>query len=517
MVTEVIKRDTILDHEVVLDEHGRLLPWTSYTNVICWSMNFIKHCPAIATRFGNDPYYLVTSYFNEDGSFVRNQNTQGVNFYWAVETLKRYYAYTGDRNAFDAVKLLAERILFYHTPREWAWPNVPRTQDGEPKYPLDPNLKDDQGNSVIPETTANGEYTDDWSEVDKICMVAVAYINFYKLTGLKKYLNAAAAIADIMDEHVQMGDAENSPLPFRVNLKTGEVLDNYSADMIPAVRLFDELHKLNRDGEQNCYQTKRDIVLKWILAYPVHNNLWSGYYEDNKSGLHGNLDQQSAMETARYILEHPEIDPDYRQHVPGLIQWVKERFGKTRRYGATSIVEQDICMLEMGSHTARYASVVAGWFGHTGQQNLREEALASFALATYSAYNKHSRDGCGINYVGIGHGKSWFSDSYFDYISHFLYGMAVIPEMAPQNENHIIHSTSIVTDVKYANDFIEYETFDPDGAEILRLNFEPVLWADGELLDNSQWTFGDYRGVSHILKIERRGTSRITIKEKPLQ
>ncbi|MFA5864943.1 MAG: hypothetical protein WC975_09680 [Phycisphaerae bacterium] len=508
------RNETIIDHQVVLDEQGRLLPWTSYTNIFKWSMNFIKNCPTIATAFGNDPCYLVTSFLGEDGSFVRNQNTQGGNTYWAVETLKRYYAYTADRDAFKPVILLAERVLHYHTPKDWAWPNVPRTQDGDPIHPLDPGLPlDEQGNPIIPASTANGEYTDESSEVDKICMVAVAYVTLFKLTREEKYLDSALAIAEVIVQHVSPGDGGHSPLPFRVNLKTGEVLDCYSTDMIPAIRLFDELNALGYHGCQDIYRAKRDIILKWILQYPVKTNQWSGYYEDNKSGLHQNLDQQSPMETARYLLQHPDLDPEYKCHVLALIAWVKNRFGKIRHYGATSVMEQDLCMLEMGSHTARYASIVAKWFGVTDNTEDREEARASFAMATYSAYNRYSKDGCGINRVGISHPKVWFSDSYFDYLPHMLDGMADLPEMAPEDEDHIISSTSVVTTVQYGPDGLEYETFDPDGAEILRLTFKPKVLANGRPLDNSQWTFGNYRGVSNILRIQRQGVSSVVIKK----
>ena len=53
--------DRLCDHEVVLDQDGRLLPWTSFDNVIKWSMNYIKRCPTTPTKFGDDPWYLVTS------------------------------------------------------------------------------------------------------------------------------------------------------------------------------------------------------------------------------------------------------------------------------------------------------------------------------------------------------------------------------------------------------------------------------------------------------------------------
>ncbi|MGA2617726.1 MAG: hypothetical protein ABSF26_08960 [Thermoguttaceae bacterium] len=65
------------------------------------------------------------------------------------------------------------------------------------------------------------------------------------------------------------------------------------------------------------------------------------------------------METARFMLRRPEMDPRYKRPVLALLAWVKDRFGKTSRYAATSIREQDCCANEMSSHTARYASVSA--------------------------------------------------------------------------------------------------------------------------------------------------------------
>ncbi len=44
----------------------------------------------------------------------------------------------------------------------------------------------------------------------------------YEITGEKKYLDAAIKIANTLMKHLQPGDEKKSPLPFRVNAKTGE-------------------------------------------------------------------------------------------------------------------------------------------------------------------------------------------------------------------------------------------------------------------------------------------------------
>jgi len=96
-----------------------------------------------------------------------------------------------------------------------------------------------------------------------------------------------------------------------VNLKTGEVFAAYSFNMIYPVQLFGGLMQLQVNfPDQNGLQEKRNLLWKWILKYPLQNNLWSEYYEDvNSDSL--NLNQQNPMETARYILRHPEIDANF--------------------------------------------------------------------------------------------------------------------------------------------------------------------------------------------------------------
>jgi hypothetical protein len=45
----------------------------------------------------------------------------------------------------------------------------------------------------------------------------------------------------------------------------------------------------------------------------------------------------------------------------------------------------------------------------------------------------------------------WLTDGYGDYVRHYLRAMAVMPRLAPAS-NHILHSTSIVSQADYAPD-----------------------------------------------------------------
>ena len=484
------RNQTIMDHEVVISDR-KLQPWTSYDNILRWSMNFLKYCPVYPTKFGDLPLYLVTSKLYKDGTFCYKQNNQGSNTYWGMETFKRYYMYFGDRDALIPVKNLIERVFMYHTPQDWAWADVPRTQDDTP----------------------DAEYTDEHAGVDKICMVALAYLNYYRFTGEKQYFDKAESITRTVFKHCKKGSATESPLPFRVNLKTGQILDPYCSNMILPVQLIDELMEFDTSIDRQELLSKKDILIKWMMEYPMKNNMWSGYYEDVVSNFM-NLNQQNPMETARYILKNPTVDPEYKKHIPALIDWVYHRFGVTKRYGATSIMEQDGCFKEMSSHTARYASIVAKWYGVCLDEKVREEARASFALASYSAYNQYSKDSLAINYTGIGYIEPWFSDSYWDYLPHILDGISELPEMLPTDQNHIFYSSSFLTNVNYGSDKISYQAFHTSGTERIKLTFVPVVYGNGKPLSGKEWSFGKFRGVDNILIIHRKNVNQIEIIRK---
>ena len=481
----VASAEMLCDHEVVLDAQGRLLPWTSYDQVLKGSVAYLEHCPRKQTALGNDPWYLITSKLRPDATFKFNQNNQGSNAYYAVDLLCRYYAYSGDRSLFKVTRTLMDRVLMFRTPSEWAWPNVPRTQDNTP----------------------DGVYDDETSEPEKMAMVGYACLRFSTLTGERKYRDAALSIGKTLAIFLCNGDAEHSPLPFRVNLKTGEVLDPYTANMVAPLLFFDALARID-----SGYIPIRDTLWQWIHQYPLQNNRWSGYYEDVKKDS-ANLNHQIPMETARFMMNHTNYvtKAEVNEHVPALISWVRERFGKTTRFGATSIREQDCCFKEMSSHTARYASVLAQWHGFSGRAADDEEAMRSFALSTYSAFSKYSKNGRAVNYVGVGYIDPWFSDSYFDYLPHFLAGMTELPALAPDNSSHILGSTGTVISVHYDKNRIEYQTAESDGHEILRVPFQPRVMGNGKLLDHSMWEYGEYHGASGVLQIHRTNTKHIRI------
>ena len=149
-----------------------------------------------------------------------------------------------------------------------------------------------------------------------------------------------------------------------------------------------------------------------------------------------------------------------------------------------------------------------------GNEEARKEALATFALAEYSAYNKYSKGDVAINSTGLGYPKCWFSDSYFDYLPHYFEGMAAMPEMIPDGTDHIFSTTCMLKDVSYTPGTVKYSALEPDGTERVKLSFTPKVLADGKDLPRSQWNFGSWSGCDNILTINRKGITNIEIIKK---
>jgi hypothetical protein len=314
-------------------------------------------------------------------------------------------------------------------------------------------------------------------ETDKVGEIGLAYLRFYQVTLEDKYLQAARRCADALARHVTEGDESHSPWPFRVDARTGKIIkEAYTSNTIGPIRFLDEMIRIGR-GDTEAYRKTRQTAWAWLMKYPVQNNIWTQYFEDIYiyPDYRTNLNQYCPLETARYLLENPQADPQGVEHAKRLIDWTAGFFAadsttmgglpeKGRQWGAEVISEQVNDMDKMTSHTARYASVLALLYEKTGDPDARRRAFRSFNWASYGC----RQDGLVKTSLDEGTGY-WFSDGYGDYMRHFLRGMASVPEWAPAKENHLLRSRSIVRSIQYSPEKIVYTTFNPASEEIFKL------------------------------------------------
>jgi hypothetical protein len=208
----------------------------------------------------------------------------------------------------------------------------------------------------------------------------------------------------------------------------------------------------------------------------MQNNVWVGYFEDVQASME-NMNQVIPLELARYIIMHPDKDPEWQEHSRKLIDWVKTtpKWPKYIVHGATVTTEQGdgkqfCCNLPnqcCDSHSSRLAAVEAMYYAKTGDQTYKEAAYRTYNWVTYFQGLP------GAAHAPWGDYQWWFTDEFSDGPRRMMDAFWAVPEWAPEDETHLLGSMSVVTKIAYGAGTVTYSTFDADSTDVLRLNFKP--------------------------------------------
>jgi hypothetical protein len=457
--------DTIQYHAVRINKaDGSILPWyssdpgTSYDTVLLLVWNFWDK---METDSNGLKYYMNHQVWKPEHD-MRGLGGDQINM--ALSSWTLLYAYTGNQAVIENMKYLAdtylERSLSDSTD---SWPYLP--------YPYNTDIH-------------SGKYDGDmrngkgFLQPDKAGNFGYELVNLYKMTGEKKYLDAAIRIANTLRTHVIPGNNEKSPLPFRVNAKTGKMgsfLDNnmsgktvaqalYTSNWTGTLMLFRELMKAD-SANKNQYSKSFTSILDWMKTYPLKTNKWGPFFED----IPGWSDTQTnAITFAMFILQNPGLFPDWQKDVKGIIEWTHRELGnhEYEKYMVTVMNEQTVYRVPGNSHSSRQASVELMYTILSGDTTYKTNAVRTLNWATYTiaadGRNRYIRD------------DIWLTDGYGDYVRHYLRAMAAMPELAPGGKNRFLGTNSIVTFITYKSQGISYSTFGPS-TDILRLRTKPAL------------------------------------------
>jgi hypothetical protein len=199
-----------------------------------------------------------------------------------------------------------------------------------------------------------------------------------------------------------------------------------------------------------------------------------------------------------YLLEHPELDVDWKRNASNIIRWVYDSLGNHdyKKYGVVCINEQTAYRVPGNSHTARQAACDLLFAEKTGDTSKINDAILQLNWATYMV------DEDGKNFYPTN--AIWMTDGYGDYVRHYLRAMASYPQLAPE-ANHLLRSSSVIQKIYYTNESIDYTAFEKKGEELFKLKSKPVS-VNGA--DNWVWKPMVSGGV---LSVSRNGNRHVTI------
>jgi hypothetical protein len=196
------------------------------------------------------------------------------------------------------------------------------------------------------------------------------------------------------------------------------------------------------------------------LNYPITTSKWGPFFED--ISIYSDT-EINADTLAAYLLNHPQQDTGWQAHAQAILQWV-ERYLGNHNFETLHVVpidEQTAYHVPGNSHTSRHASVELLYCEKTGDCSEKEQAIRRLNWATYSV-NEEGKNRYPFDDI-------WLTDGYGDYVRHYLRSMASAPELAPEDQNHLLRSSSVIQHIQYSPDKITYRKFDAQSVERLKL------------------------------------------------
>jgi hypothetical protein len=511
-------------HEIRTDGQGNIIPWydenpgIAYDHVIGLVWDFWN---TMRSDMNGLPYYMNHQVWRPVND---PRGLGGDQLNMALSSWRLLYMYAGNEEVKENMKFIADYYLTHSlSSPDAAWPDIP--------FPY---------NTL----TYSGYYDGDmvigegYTQPDKAGSFGRELIHLYKITGKEKYLEAAIAIANTLADHTSPGNNDHSPLPFKVNAYTGEVgilksnlgdgssagRSSYTTNWVGTLQLWSDLITLEKGKTWN-YLKAFETILQWMKEYPLKTNKWGPFFED----IPGWSDTQiNAVTFARYMMLNPELFPEWKTQVRGILDWVYGKLGnhEWEEYGVMVVNEQTAYMTPGNSHTSRQAAAELLYAALSGDDRMKDMAIRQLNWATYmvdtDGKNCYPRD------------EVWLTDGYGDYIRHYLNAMAADPAFAPPHANHMLHSTSIVQQADYAPDLnktlggripeneleaveIVYRTYDNRSVETIRMKAKPArvkVW-DIEIPEIKEpegegWVWQDM-DEGGLLIIRHENGNRITI------
>lgn len=521
-----LSQEKLQYHLIQSDPDGRILPWynkepsVSFDHVIDLVWNFWD---TMRVDLNGLPYYMNHQVWRPSRNDPRGIG--GDQLTMAMESWRLLYAYSGNERMKENIRFMADYYLSHGlSDQDDLWPHLP--------YPY---------NTLIYSGKYDGDMIlgKDFLQPDKAGSFGLELLYCYKMTAgevypnitTDQYLQAAINIANTLASRLQPGNDTKSPLPFKINAKTGKAAvlirnttgiadslsSQYTTNWSGTLELWWQLIQLKK-GNTTLYRDAFDALLRWMELIPLQNNKWGPFFED----VPGWSDTQiNAITFAQFIMNHTDLFIDWKTRVTRIFNWVYSILGNEqwKKYGVIAINEQTAYRVPGNSHTSRQAAAQLQFAYLSGDTTYQEPSLRQLIWATYmvdrDGKNKYLQD------------ENWLTDGYGDYVRHYLKSMNYYPEAAIPS-THLLHSTSVVQHAfyhgspkyyfPYIKDYLglelHYTVFDSYGEERIRMSHRPgrILF-DGKSIDLFDAASAEWQSLKSggVLTIHRRGVRQVSI------
>jgi hypothetical protein len=496
-------------HQVVLDKTGKIIPWynpreNAYDHFLDQRWDFIKNhvplSPGPEPRSWYPQYYFYCAFRNTNGVIEPDtwMNDIGEKIPNWFENARLYYAYTGEKGIMKLMGNFIDYVVDHGTSAEtFAWPCFPYTTTNA-------------GDTVFRGFTSAGRFALHEVQVDHAGEMGLTYYRMYLYSQEEKYLTASLNVANVLASNIEVGNNENSVLPYRVVMDDGRITAPYGANWTGCYMLFDNLIR-DSIGNVGNYIDARDKIRNFLLQYPMKTGCWTDGHSDTDIKSNTYKSNLSASNMALCLFDYPDLDPEWKKDLPMLIEWTEDNFvfrtsadEPSTMWGANIVGEQDSFNHKMDYQTARYAAACARWYRVSGDETYREKAYRSLNWVTYC------NDSLGMAFESpVSKGiLSWWSDCYGECPRMFYHVFAAVPEWAPPGEDHILYSEGILREVHYVRDSVKYVAT-RRGTEYLRLSFKPSqVTFKGELISQDS----ELKPDTYSIKSLGKGDYSVTIR-----
>ena len=475
-------------HDTAVDAQGVIAPWYQGLNGqlderVNIAVNVYKRYPWVdkpkAVMAAPDFVYNSHWSIKPDGTILIPPTTDWMcgdlcaRAWSIVKGLTAYYQYSGDPMAFIYIPLAVDYILDYGLTDATAdWPSFPISTPtrGKAYGKCDPGGR---------------------NQLDLCAITGTEVLRAYKLTGNPRYLKMAKHWGDVFAAKCQFANPELSPWNRYADPSVVGWSDVLTGTTSIIVDFLDDLIRIGYRGKAGAIVKARDTGRRFLNQQMLPawwvNDTWARTYWDWDDPMMCGM----VSMCADHLMKYPDAYPNWRNDLRNMLSLLWNRNGADPASqgdvynGAWAFPESSVCCgtsLSYCQYTAGPTLIRYGVLA--GSEWAQEIGRRMLLMATYdSAANGVVKDGLHGDQVATG---EWSNLAHPWPLCQALEAIAWLPHyFGPNRENHIVRSTSVVTNVLYDKGCITYSTYDaPAGVqEVLRLAFQPTtVEADGRRL-----------------------------------